>query len=243
MGKYRDFVYWKKIDFTRARADKRIGKVNFDLYGLCLYTGKQGSGKTASLVHELDEIHEKYPKCMIVTNFEYKHADFIMASLNDLLTIRNGEDGVVFGIDEIQNEFSSSASKDFPENLLSVITMQRKQRIKILATSQVFGRVAKPLREQCYEVCECRTFFGRWTRARCYDIDDYMLFYESNNKDRKKRKISAKWKKSFVQSDDFRSHYDTYSVIKRMSRQGFTDKQWYELPVNNINVSVPKHKR
>ena len=39
---------------------------------------------------------------------------------------KNGTDGVIFAIDEIQNEFSCANSKDFPETLLSQVTQQRK---------------------------------------------------------------------------------------------------------------------
>lgn len=228
---WKDFAYWKYIDLKDLRYKSKLGIVDFEEYGMRMYTGPQGSGKTASMVEQLDRWHKEYPNLMIVTNFDYKYADKQIKSLNDLLTMRNGTSGVVFAFDEIQNEFSSMASKDFPENLLGVITMQRKQRIKILSTSQVFNRVAKPLREQCYEVCECRTYWGRWTRTKCYDADEYLKFMNSTDKDRKRRKVKMKWKHSFVQSDDFRNHYDTYSVIKRLSRKGFTDKQWYEMPV------------
>lgn len=231
MSKLADFIYWKYQDFKQNIVRRRLGIKVFDHYGLRLYTGIQGSGKTASLVEQLDQWHEEYPKLKIVTNFDYKYATNRFNSLNDLLTIRNGEDGVVFGIDELQNEFSSTASKDFPENLLGVVTMQRKQRLCILATSQVYGRVAKPLREQCYEVCECKTWLGRWTHVRCYKADDYLKFYGATDKDRKRQRIWSAWRHSFVQSDEFRQHYDTYSVIKRLSRKNFVQKEWYEIPV------------
>ena len=42
-----------------------------------------------------------------------------------------------------------------------------------MATSQVFTRVSKPLREQTYEVVECYTVLGRWTFQKCFDADDY----------------------------------------------------------------------
>lgn len=74
---------------------------------------------------------------MHFTNFAYKYQNAPLESLNDLLKYRNDDDGVIFAIDEIQNEFSSATSKDFPETLLSEITMQRKHKITILSSSQV----------------------------------------------------------------------------------------------------------
>lgn len=217
------FIKWKSVDFKKWRYDVKNGVTHFRLYGLTCFVGRQGGGKTVSLIQMLNEAHIKYPNAHIYTNFKYKYATGQLESLNDLLTIRNGTDGVIFAIDELQNEFSSNTSKDFPETLLSTITMQRKQCVKIYATSQVFTRVSKPLREQCYEVVECRTFMCRWTRMKCYDADDYNLMIDSNDI-KAKHKTPKKWKRSFIQTDDMRNCYDTYEVIKRLSRQGFKTK-------------------
>lgn len=218
------FVKWKIIDFKQWRYDVKNGIQHFRLFGLSCFVGRQGGGKTVSLIQTLNECHIKYPKAKIYTNFKYKYATGQLESLNDLLTIRNGNDGVIFAIDELQNEFSSQTSKDFPETMLSTITMQRKQKVKIYATSQVFTRVSKPLREQCYEVIECNTFMERWTRMKCYDANEYNMMIDSNDL-KQRHKVPKKWKRSFIQTDELRNCYDTYEVIKRLSRQGFKRKQ------------------
>lgn len=217
------FLYWIRRDIKKAYLDRKKGIKKFKPYGLKMFVGRQGYGKTISMVHTLNEYHRLYPKALIVTNFEYKYANHEMYSLLDLLNIRNGEDGVIFAIDELQNEFSCQTSKDFPETLLSTITMQRKNKICILATSQVFTRVSKPLREQCYEVIECKTIFGRWTRMKCYDADDYNYIVD-NYDPKKKFKTPKKWKKSYIQTDDLRQCYDTYAIVRRMSREGFVSR-------------------
>lgn len=223
MSKLVEFSRWKYRDARVSMAEHKAGIQRFKEFGLKIYTGRQGDGKTVSLVNRLNELHDIYPKAKIYTNFRYRHATGQLSSLNDLLTIRNGDDGVIFGIDEIQNEFSSNTSKDFPETLLGTITMQRKQHVVILSTSQVFTRVAKPLREQCFEVIECRTFGGRWTRQRCYDADDYNYMIDQTDP-QKKYKVRRKWKSSFIQTDDIRNCYDTLEVIQRLSRHGFAPK-------------------
>ncbi len=76
-----------------------------------------------------------------------------MTSWRDFMEIRNGTKGVLFLIDEIHSEYSSKSWKDFPEELLSEISQQRKQRIKIVATSQIYSRVVKQLREQAFLLC------------------------------------------------------------------------------------------
>lgn len=222
-GKFCKCIYLFFGDLRQIKAEHRNGIYKFNRYGLIMFVGRQGEGKTLSLVNYARELKAAYPNLLIYANFTCSFADGVINSLNDLLTIRNGEQGVLFLIDEIQNEFSSSASRDFPETLLSTLTMQRKQRIHIAATSQVFTRVAKPIREQCFEVVECRTFFKRWTRNRCYDAIDYNCVVDSKSPDAK-RKLRKKWKTSFIQTDDLRNCYDTFEVVQRISRQGFASK-------------------
>lgn len=218
-GKWVKFFKWKFIDFYRSIEAAKRGEKYFAPFGLKMFCGRQGSGKTVGMVWYLDSIRKKYPKCHIYTNFDYTHQTEPLKSLQDLLWKRNGTDGVVFAIDEIQNEFSSLKSKDFPETVLSMVTQQRKQRICILTSSQVFTRVAKPLREQCYEVIDCRTFGGRWTRLRCYDGEDYNTIVD-NLTPETRFKLQKKWKKSFIQTDELRNSYDTYAVVQKLADDG-----------------------
>ena len=186
-------------------------------------------------MYDLERYRKRYPRAKIYTNFCYKHQTAPLTSLNDLLnpSLKNGTDGVIFAIDEIQNEFSCANSKDFPETLLSQITQQRKQRVCILATSQVFTRVAKPLREQCFVVVLCQTFFSRYTRLKYYDADDY-IEYADNPSSEKKRKLHKKQLQTFVQTDELRDLYNSYELIERLNRTGFAPK----LPDNSTNVTL-----
>lgn len=217
----KQFLAWKRIDLKRA---KHKGN-GFKYYGLKMFVGRQGSGKTISLVQTLNQYHHEYPRAKIYTNFKYKYATGRVESLMDLLVKceHAGDDGTIFAFDEIQNEWSSAQSKDFPESMLSVITMQRKRKICILASSQVFTRVAKPLREQCYEVIECRTFFGRWTRLRGYDADDYNHLLDHYSP-KERLHTPKKFKRSYIQTDDLRECYDTWEIVSRLSQQGFAEK-------------------
>lgn len=213
--KYYDLLRWILVDFI----EREKHKGEFREYGFTFYTGRQGAGKTASMVHRLDVIKERYPKCLVVTNFAYYRADYIMQDWRDIMTIRNGTDGVLFAIDEIHSEYSAASWKDVPEDLLSEVSQQRKQRVKILATAQYFTRVAKPLREQASTVIACTTFAGRLTKNREYDALDFATIVDNPNVATKKlRPIS---KSSFVQSDAFRACYDTYEKIKRMRKTKF----------------------
>lgn len=198
-------------DLFRNSKDKK-----FKEYGLSCFVGRQGSGKSISIVVELERIRRDYPDVLIMTNFGYQHEHQPLNDWQQLIDCRN-DAGIVFAIDEIQNEFDVYDSRNFNLDILKVITQQRKQGIKILASSQVFTRVSKPLREQCYEVIECYTVLSRWTFLKCFDADDYNLVIDNPNPE-KVIKINRKWRRNYVQSDVLRSKYNSYKVIESMKK-------------------------
>lgn len=205
--KFFQFNYWLGHDLRKSK-----GEPVFSEFGVSLYAGMQGEGKTVSMVEKLEEIRNKYPKVMICTNFGYKYENVALTDWMQILELRN-DDGIVFAIDEIQNEFNVYETRNFNENILRVVTQQRKQGIKIFATSQAFNRVAKPLREQTFEVIDCKTFFGRWTFQKCFDAMEYENVISDPDK---KQRLSRKWRKNFVQTDYIRGLYDSYKVIDSM---------------------------
>lgn len=213
-----DLLRWMWIDFL----DRKSHINEFSEYGFTFYVGRQGAGKTISMVDYLDRIKKRYPNCMIVTNFKYDKADYIMIDWHDLLEVRNGTKGIVFAIDEIHSEYSAASWKDVPESLLSEISQQRKQRVKIIASAQVFSRIAKPLREQANDIVMCSTYFNRLTRTVRYDAMMYAAISDNSITVKKRlRPISKRW---FVQSDFMRDSYDTYEKIERMKHIEFTNR-------------------
>ena len=212
------FFYRVTGDIIKSNKEKK-----FNMYGLTCYVGRQGSGKTMSIVSELERIRKEYPDVTIMTNFGYIYEDEKLTDWQQLIDCRN-PDGIVFAIDEIQNEFDVHEARNFNLEILKVITQQRKQGIKILASSQVFTRVSKPLREQCFEVVECYTILGRWTFQKCFDADDYNMLIDSVDPN-KKLKTSRKWRRNFVQSNRIRTLYDSYAVIKSMAKLAVEGKK------------------
>lgn len=190
----------------------------FSPFGVSLWCGRQGEGKTISVVAYLRDLRRRYPKCIIVANFPCQFADRLMVSWKDLMEVRNGEHGVCFAIDEIQTEFSSTDFRDFPAEILTEITQQRKQRVKIVLTSQVFTRVVKAIREQCYEVVECRTLFRRLTINKAYDAVAYERWHDAGQVGKRPRLLWQYW---CVQDDNLREAYDTDAKVLRLK-----DRQW-----------------
>ena len=59
----------------------------FPYYGMHFYCGRQGSGKTYSMTHELEKIRKKYPKCKIYTNYGYKYQNLPIYNISMLTDV------------------------------------------------------------------------------------------------------------------------------------------------------------
>jgi len=188
---------------------------DFDLFGCHVYASPQGAGKTISLVNKMLEIRMKYPRAIIVSNFDCEYAHVRMTDWKDFFAIRNGENGVAFFIDEIQNEWTATAWAQFPPEMLSELTQQRKQRMVIYASSQQFLRIVKPIRDQSFSVIEVRTFLGRLCLQAGYDAFAYEAYYSLPPDSREKR-LKRKYILPFVQNHQLRGRYDTYSKVQRL---------------------------
>ena len=210
-----DLMRWVLYDLLNA---KNIGKV-FRPYGFTIFVGPQGAGKTTSMVKYCLDLKRRYPDCKLVTNFRCSFADYQMSDWRDFLEIRNGEDGVIFALDEIHSEYSSAKWQDFPESILSEISQQRKQKIKIVATAQMFSRVAKPIREQAFSVVVCRTYYGRLTTSKEYDSARFVVSGDSAYSVRKG--VKPIWRSTFVQSNALRETFDTFEKIERLQKLEF----------------------
>lgn len=211
------FCYWKIKDLYRLI---KYGR-DFNEYGVTMYCGRQGAGKTMAMVEYLERMRKRYPKAIIITNFGYIHEHHAMESWQDLLHFRNGINGVIFAIDEIQNEFSNAKWKNFPEFILREITQQRKQKVKIACTSQIFTRVVKQLREQTFEVVDCITVLGRWTFTKAFDADDYNAVVDDPLK---KQKLKRLWRKNFIQDNRIRELYNSYDKIEKLKETEFINR-------------------
>lgn len=160
-------------DIVRARMMKTND--GFPYGGLWVFTGAQGAGKTLLLMHMVREIHQQYPKALIVTNISVFGIPCIpYTGIEDFDKYVNGADGVVFIIDEIHTLFNSLESAKMPLSQVSVWCQNRKNRRLILGTTQRYTRTAKPVREQVTWHYECRRpFLWVFYRYRVMDGANY----------------------------------------------------------------------
>lgn len=126
--------------------------------GMIIFEGKQGAGKTVSMVEYALRLKEMYPLSLTMSNFCFKNEDFKITHWHDFINKKNGIFGIICMLDELQNWFSSNDSRNFPPEMLDTISQNRKNRRTILGTTQNFHLLAKPIRTQTVEVRRCATF-------------------------------------------------------------------------------------
>lgn len=141
--------------------------------------------------------------------------------INCLKELENGEEGILYLIDEIHLEFNSLESKNIPIDVMVEVSQQRKQRKHIVGTSQVYMRMAKPLREQIKEVVICRNFFKFIQYNRLVDG-------ETSHEEDGKLCFDTVKRVFWFHSIELYNSYDTYKKMKRYR------KEWNGLPRNDI---------
>lgn len=184
----------------------------FPYTGTQVFCGRQGTGKTISMVYQLQKIMKKYPKAKVVSNLEL-NVEFPYIKVHDinelgnaLSEVNNGKYGVIYAIDEIHTYFNALDSKNIPSYIFTQISQQRKQRKLIMGTSQLYLRMAKPFREQCDTLIMCRCLFNKFNI--CYVYDGASLEEDFGKLNGQLLKVGFFW-----QTPLLRDSYDTMQVI------------------------------
>lgn len=201
----------------------------FPYQGMIIFEGRQGSGKTISMVRYMKDMQYEFPDALCTTNLAYTEENKPLKTWTMLIDYKNGYKGVIVAMDELQNWFSSNDSKNFPPEMLSLITQNRKNRRIILGTSQNFYLLAKAIRSQATEVRRCATYFGCLTVVRRLEP---ILDSEGNVVEWKKRGIYC-----FVHDKELRESYNTWKVIENLRKSGFKENISRE---NDVKIVVKK---
>lgn len=222
----------KKISyfFKLLKYNKDFKKNNptyFHPDGLLVFVGGQGTGKTLSAVNYVYNLLAIYPKALIVTNIDLRDYPvdnvrvFRFNDATDLKKYKNGKEGVIFLIDEIHLYFNSLKSKNINMDVMTQIAQQRKQRIHIVATSQVFGRMAKPLREQFSSIVLCKCYFNFIQKNSLIDRDS-IDGEESTGTNITGKVVRNYW---WFRCPKMFDRYDTYAVIENKNLTAALDEK------------------
>lgn len=147
-----------------------------------------------------------------IYNGKYSYVCIEYDGLDSLKYISNGDYGVVFFVDELHLELNSLESKNIDIDIIIELSQQRKQRKKIIGTSQVYMRMAKPLREQIFDIVLCENYFG------CIQFNksiDGFKSYEENGK----LHACVNKRSFYFHTFEMYGRYDTYAKMKRYNKE------------------------
>ena len=214
-------LYWKIKDFVKGFKNRKEKQIH--LFGIYGFFGLPGQGKTLSMTAELMGLRAKYgDDIYIFTNYGFKQEDKPFNNWRMLL--ETYDKPAVFAWDEVQNEFNSRDFKNFPIELLTLLTQNRKGNGKrIYYTAQRYSRVDKVFRELSFLVGDCRTIMGRYTRVRWFDTEDYEML-QSTPDVNKRIKIKPRKVDKFIQTDFIRDNYDSYQMLETAKSKQYMDR-------------------
>lgn len=200
-------VFKHNVDFRKSHPEY------FDPEGLLIFCGEQGSGKTLSAVQYVKKLCNSYPDAILCSNVHIEGLPDTTKvveydGLDCIKNLENGYAGVIYFIDEIHLEFNSLESKNIDIEVMIEVAQQRKQRKHIVGTTQVYGRLAKPFREQIRNVVLCENWFKILQANRLIDGS------KSTEVD---GKLVTETSKLFLwfHSPKLYDSYDTYAKMKR----------------------------
>lgn len=183
----------------------------FNDYGIVIFYGPQGQGKTVSVTHYAMQLKKKYPKILVGSNYDLKIEDFKVKNWKPLIDKKNGDYPILFCIDELSLWANSRDWQKMPKSILGELCFQRKNKRLILGTAQSISQLDKQIRLQCgsgeFRRCFCWLgFINLVVRLRPeFDTEGNLV---------KKHFIGFYW---FLQDEQLRQNYDTLQVIKRLS--------------------------
>ena len=209
-------IYIKKNNI-RIKFDtflKKGFKVNQGAYGVYCYVGKQGSGKTYSVIEYLFNNRDCkiYSNVKSIKNLRYTY----IATFDDLLNIENDTDeNIIIFYDEI---FSALTRNDkMSKEVLSFLSQMRKRKIIFLTTAQEWLEINITLRRYVrFQIdCSIKNFFGKSFLFKVFHDGD-LIHWDSLSNDY----VSPVLETSISKMNTCISeNYDTFEVIQSSNQQ------------------------
>lgn len=216
------FIFWTRsihlhIDF-KSFLKKGFKKVD-NAYGLFVYTGKQGYGKTYSAIKFLIDQKQRF-NYRIITNvlsFNTYSDTLFMTDINDIIDycsqFNNNDANVIIFFDEIFTILEKRGSIN--SKILGFISQLRKRNIIMVTTAQEWLEINMTFRRYARYQVDCHMIslpFSKNALQLNYVNDAEQMKWSNDDNEyvapRLLTKIS-KGNKSIIES------YDTFETIKR----------------------------
>lgn len=188
-------------------------KGNLFPVGSRVYKGFQGSGKTLSMVKYAQDVHKRFPDSLIFSNvhlkgIDRKHYRYIDndSVLKYALEVQQGERGVLVLLDEAHLYFNKKNGISL--DVLTAISQQRKDRRRLVFSSQIWEELDISLRKQVKEIVSCNCYFGKIQVNTISDGET--LHYDKLEGNYVAKKIRTE---IFKHNNELYNSYDTYQKI------------------------------
>lgn len=195
----------------------------FEEYGIHIFCGLFGHGKTLSMVHVANNLYKRYGNTIrFISNVDLKNIPYIeLVNFQQLVDLGEIEDdifqGTVVLIDEIENVLNNRNFAKFPMALLHVINQQRKKKVVFYCTSPRFFQIDKMMRQIATTVYVCDKYW-RFQHIQAFDAWDY----ENAMNTRDIKCIKNIW--WFVKNQDYTA-YNTTQMISKNSAENFISNE------------------
>lgn len=212
----------------------------FEGWGLHIYLGSFGQGKTCSMVRDAYNLCSKYKDLRVLTNL--KLCNFPKWTVIEPLTcardILNAPDNTLVLIDEIGTIFNSrdfaKSKESVPKLLFQHICQCRHRHLMIFGTVQRWGFLDKQLRDIAADVTVCSAWFphpfSRMITNRTYDAYEYDLFCTNPL-----RPLLTLYCSVYIQTDKVRALYDTKEMVDTLLQMEYVSDE--EVLANQAGVS------
>lgn len=195
----------------------------FNSYGIDMFVGMFGHGKTLSMVHRATQLYKQYGDSLVFySNFKLHNIPYVpLINFNQIVDLGeempDGVQGYVVLIDEISSVLSHRNYANFPLELIGLLCQQRKKHVYIMCTAQRFFMVDKIFRSITTNVIDCSKFW-RFAHNKVYDAWDY----ENAMNTILVKRLSHNW--WFVKDKDYNA-YDTSEMISKTCASDFISNE------------------
>ena len=198
----------------------------FSEWGIHLFCGEFGQGKTSTAVIKAYKLCCEYPQLSVLTNINLTNFPNHTAiyKLNSPEDILKAPDNTIVLIDEIGTIFNShdfaSSKCGVPKPVYQHLCQNRKRKIIIYGTLPYFPNLDKQLRDIARTITDCEAFpkypFSRYIVATRYKYKEYDAWLRNNT-----YIPVPDCTEVFIQSDKYRELYNTNELVDDLLKKTY----------------------
>lgn len=198
------YIFYDLFDYLKNKKWK-----TYKEYGIYLYGGSFGNGKTLSIVRKVNQIYKKYDNIEVISNVDLNIPYTKFEYFEQFIEPVPGGITRIFVIDELgslMNSRNYKNNKISETEFLYHLMQVRKEHKVLLASTQRFGMCDKLFREVAVYWIEC-SHFWRFYRHLYYDA--YDLEFSQNPS-----LVKPLFSRCYFADNKLFSSYNTFQLVK-----------------------------